>query len=231
MYDEHTRELAATLNYNGLRIPQHSSRIFCTKFVPDDPKVFLTGAWDNTSKIYDTRVGKPVGQFLGPMVCGDSIDIMGDQVLIGSYRNADNLSIWSLSQRKKIFDIDFEMAGRRDQDSGYLFCAKFSKPDGRVIFAGGAGKREFKVFENGCNTTGTFKQQTHITDLNQPVLAADTAHNGEQVCFALADGKLYNCYYRIQGQEPKGAGNDEDANKRTKQILDTTTTNDEDGFD
>jgi len=60
LYDEERRELVATMNSNGVKLPGHVSRIFCTKFLPDDPNVVISGGWDRTMKVYDTRIGKPV---------------------------------------------------------------------------------------------------------------------------------------------------------------------------
>jgi len=35
--------------------PGHSNRIFCVKFHPNDPNVLLSGGWDTTIQIWDTR--------------------------------------------------------------------------------------------------------------------------------------------------------------------------------
>ena len=86
LYDEASRELISTMNSNGVKIPGHVSRIFCTKFLPDDRNLLLTGGWDRTVKLYDTRVGRPVAQMGGPQICGDCIDINGDEVLCASNR-------------------------------------------------------------------------------------------------------------------------------------------------
>ena len=60
LYDEATRELITVMNSNGIKLPGHVSRIFCTKFHPDDKNIVITGGWDRTMKVYDTRIGKPV---------------------------------------------------------------------------------------------------------------------------------------------------------------------------
>lgn len=46
---------------NGFRMQGHTGRVFCTKFHPEDANVVISGGWDKIMKIYDTRVGKPVG--------------------------------------------------------------------------------------------------------------------------------------------------------------------------
>ena len=85
---------------NGLKLSGHQSRVFCTRFLPEDPNVVITGGWDRMMKIYDTRIGKPVGQILGANVSGDSIDVQGDQILAGNYSHTNPLAVYSLSMRK-----------------------------------------------------------------------------------------------------------------------------------
>ena len=60
LYDELTRQLITPMASNGIRLQGHTNRVFCTKFMPNDPNVVITGGWDRIMKIYDTRVGKPV---------------------------------------------------------------------------------------------------------------------------------------------------------------------------
>ena len=60
LYDELTRQLISPMYSNGLRVNGHQNRVFCTKFMPDDPNVCVTGGWDRIMKLYDTRIGKPV---------------------------------------------------------------------------------------------------------------------------------------------------------------------------
>ena len=66
LYDEATRELVSTMNSNGVKIPGHASRIFCTKFLPDDKNIVISGGWDRLMKVYDIRTGKPFAQIGGP---------------------------------------------------------------------------------------------------------------------------------------------------------------------
>lgn len=89
--------MVSSMRQNGIKIREHTNRIFCTKFLPDDPNVVLSGGWDRIMKIYDTRVGKPVGQILGPSVSGDSIDVAGDEIVAGNNSHVDPLAVYSLS--------------------------------------------------------------------------------------------------------------------------------------
>lgn len=137
----------------GLRLGGHSQRVFVVKFVPGSENVFLSGGWDNRVLIYDTRVQKPVGTIPNILSCGECLDIKDDVIVAASYRNKDNLGLYSLSMRSKIQKVDFDSSSRMDSDSGFLFCARFSKPDASVFFAAGGGKNDLKVFDNTSGNT------------------------------------------------------------------------------
>lgn len=60
LYDEVTRQLVCPMVSNGIKLMGHTNRVFCTKFLPEDPNVVITGGWDRIMKLYDTRIGRPV---------------------------------------------------------------------------------------------------------------------------------------------------------------------------
>lgn len=65
-----------------------------------DENTLLSGGWDNNILIWDVRAKNAVGNILGANISGDSLDVNGDTVLAGSYRNKDQLQLFSLSTRK-----------------------------------------------------------------------------------------------------------------------------------
>ena len=198
LYDEASRELVSTMNSNGIKLPGHASRVFCTKFVPDDPNVVISGGWDRIMKMYDTRIGKPVAQIGGPQICGDSIDISGDEILAGSNRQEKPLNIFSMSMRKKIVDIEWDNPIRRDYEAGYLYGARFSKDDYRsVIFACGAGRNEAKCFDNDTEGNGKYREVSHLSDNSAAILCLDTSPNGKSVAMGTNQGKVLISPYSI----------------------------------
>jgi WD40 repeat protein len=87
----------------------HKNKIFCVKTLNEDSNIIVSGGWDRMLKIFDIRTKGPVGSMLGPLICGsDAIDVQGDQILAGSHFGSSQLAIYSLSQRKKIVDIEWE---------------------------------------------------------------------------------------------------------------------------
>ena len=60
LYDELTRQQITAMSSNGIKLMGHTNRVFCTKWLTEDPNVVITGGWDRIMKIYDTRVGRPV---------------------------------------------------------------------------------------------------------------------------------------------------------------------------
>lgn len=106
--------------------------------------------------------------------------------------------MFSLSQRKAIFNIDWESASRKDIESGYLFGCKFSKPHPNIIIAGGAGKNELKIFENNADGSANFRVLTHIHDLESPCLSLDVTKSGDNFAFGCQDGRVFLCNYKLE---------------------------------
>ena len=149
LYDELTRQQISRMTSNGIKLDGHTNRVFCTKFLPEDTNVLLSGAWDRIMKVYDTRVGRPVAQILGPLVSGDCIDIHGDEILAGSNRHKNPLAVYSLSMGRVMTEIPFDPPNNTISESGYVLAARFSKDrDRSLIFAGGAGRNELRCWDN-----------------------------------------------------------------------------------
>lgn len=115
VYDETTKSLAFTMK--GLaEQPGHSNRIFCCKFNPSDSNMIVSGGWDNTIQIYDTRYRGPVSSIYGPHICGDCIEIRNDGVtmMTGSYRMDDVIEVWDLRVNRRVRTIPWEGTGTQD---------------------------------------------------------------------------------------------------------------------
>lgn len=84
VYDEQTRQLTETLEGGGGGLPGHTNRIFCAKFVSEDPNLIVSGGWDRNVKIWDLRSSQCVRGIIGPTISGDSIDVHDGFILTGS---------------------------------------------------------------------------------------------------------------------------------------------------
>ena len=85
-YDEQTRQEICLLEGGGSGLPGHTNRVFCAKYVAEDPNLIASGGWDQSIKIWDHRIGQCVRSIDGPNICGDSIDIHDGFILTGQYR-------------------------------------------------------------------------------------------------------------------------------------------------
>jgi hypothetical protein len=62
------------------------------KYNPYHKNLILSGSWDNTVAINDTRTQKTVSTILGPMISGEAIDVAHEHILLtGSYRSEEAL--------------------------------------------------------------------------------------------------------------------------------------------
>lgn len=69
-------------------------------------------------------------------------------------------------------DIEWEeVKVRKTDESGWLFSAKFSKPDAKFIFASGAGRNEFKVFDNSENNN--YRSVASLEGFGSPITSID----------------------------------------------------------
>ena len=37
--------------------PGHSNRVYCVKYNLENPKIIISGGWDQTMQVWDTRIG------------------------------------------------------------------------------------------------------------------------------------------------------------------------------
>ena len=86
------------MHTTSLKNVGHQNRIFGLKCNPNDENMVATAGWDRSLKIYDIRANKVVASIGGPLLVGDSLDILNDYIITGSNRNRDVMQIYSISQ-------------------------------------------------------------------------------------------------------------------------------------
>ena len=151
IYDEMTKQKIHVMAEGPGHHVGHSNRVFTVKFHPQDQNLLVSGGWDRTIQLYDLRTGSVVDSIFGPQISGDSLDLHEDLILTGSNRNKDVVQIFSLQKRQLIQNVDWELSSKKDLEAGFVYGARFSKPSPNLIFAGGAGRNEVKIFENNVD--------------------------------------------------------------------------------
>lgn len=191
IYDESTKsmtvEMTQGVGYSVTATPGHSNRVFSAKFVPFDDNLIVSGGWDNSIIIWDSRIGRAVRSIYGPHLCGDSLDMCGYEIVTGSWRPENQLEIWDYRTGGKVSDIPWSASTAHGQNACLLYAAQFSKDaKGKFIAAGGSGSNEAKVFDhaNGNQLIGT------VANMNRGVFSLDFSPDGSKIAVAGGDSSI-----------------------------------------
>lgn len=107
-YDERTSQLLSTLrDGDDHRTSGHTNRVFSARYQHNDGNVIVSGGWDTTIQLWDLRAGHSVYSYYGPNVCGDSLDVVDNYLIAGSWKASDQLYVFDLRARteaQNIFD-------------------------------------------------------------------------------------------------------------------------------
>jgi len=191
VYDEATKRLVQTLQGGDQKnTAGHSNRVFSLKYHPTHPNIILSGGWDNTVQIWDTRKGHSVRSIWNCYLCGDSVDFSadGNQVLTGSWRTENALQIWDFGTCEPVETIEWKAAeGNTSAATCMLFSAQFSKdPTSSMIVAGGSQENEAKFFSRGDKT----EPFGALVNLPKPVFSVDFSPNSKMAAIGSADGAV-----------------------------------------
>ena len=91
----------------------HSNRIFAVCFHPLESDILLSGGWDNTIQIWDSRISGAghgaVRSLFGADLCGDALQVSpdGNYVISGSWRPDDALQVWDFRSGRLVSSIPF----------------------------------------------------------------------------------------------------------------------------
>lgn len=119
----------------------------------------------------------------GPHICGDSMDIVDNTIVTGSWRPDNVLETWDFGTGKLIENIAWNQSAFQGSPC-MLYAAQFSKDSShRFIGAGGSGANEAKIFDrqNDNALVGS------ITGLSRGVFTLDFAGNDRNL-MAIAGG-------------------------------------------
>ena len=129
VYDEETNAIAHNLGSVGWKVfflnkilkdVGHNNRVFCVKFIPEEPNLLITGGWDCNVIFWDIRENKSIRSFIGPKIAGDAIDYKNGQVITGANRARGQLELWDFKQAELIKSIDYE-PGQKSENGAFVY--------------------------------------------------------------------------------------------------------------
>jgi len=144
IYDENKKSMSVELKMTD-QAPGHSNRVFSVKFSNNNPNILLSGGWDRTIQIWDTRLKKGVSSFYGPEIAGDAIDFRENDILTGSWRDSDQIQLWDIRNTKKPTTIPWDHNPKVVKDT-FVYTAQFGKTNSNYIIAGSSGTNEVRIF-------------------------------------------------------------------------------------
>lgn len=150
-----------------------------------EPNIIISGGWDHNVYFWDLRQERSYGQIQGPTVSGDALDMKGNLVLTGSWRNKDQLELWDYGMRKKIQNVDWEYG--KGVANSYIYSCQFSKMDDESIVAGCSTINEVKVFDR----MNDYRDFGRVTDMVKGVYSVDYANNSPLFSFCGGEGRVH----------------------------------------
>mmetsp|Transcript_38531 Transcript_38531/g.110608 ORF Transcript_38531/g.110608 Transcript_38531/m.110608 type:complete len:370 (+) Transcript_38531:116-1225(+) len=194
VYDEATKRHVQTLQGGDLKeTAGHSNRVFSLKYHPQHPHIILSGGWDNTVQVWDTRLGHSVRSLWNCYLCGDSVDFTADgsQILTGSWRTENALQLWDFgagNDAEVAETVDWKSAS--SQSTCMLFAAQCSKDAASsMIVAGGSQENEAKFFTRPADGRGVTPFGALIK-LPKPVFTVDFSASSRMAAIGSADGQI-----------------------------------------
>eukprot|EP00927_Polykrikos_kofoidii_P002643 TRINITY_DN11061_c0_g2_i1.p1 TRINITY_DN11061_c0_g2~~TRINITY_DN11061_c0_g2_i1.p1 ORF type:complete len:363 (+),score=67.92 TRINITY_DN11061_c0_g2_i1:146-1234(+) len=189
VYDEATKRLVQALQGGDQKTTAgHSNRVFSLKYHPQHPHILLSGGWDNTVQMWDTRKGHSVASIWNCYLCGDAVDFSadGETILTGSWRTEDSLQTFDFGTCKLLETIEWKTIAQ--PTSCMLFGAQFSKdPASSMIVAAGSQENEARFFQRGKDKTTAFGA---YLKLPKPVFSVDFSPSSKLAALGSADGMV-----------------------------------------
>lgn len=192
IYDEATKRQVQALQGGDLKnTAGHSNRVFALKYHPMHPHIILSGGWDNTVQVWDTRKGHSVRSLWNCYLCGDAVDFAadGETILTGSWRTENALQLWDLGTGNLAETVEWKSeSAEARHGTCMLFSAQFSKdPTSSMIVAGGSQENEAKFYDRSSGKAVPFGG---LVNLPKPVFSVDFSPNSRMAAVGCADGQI-----------------------------------------
>lgn len=189
IYDDETMKLKVKLDPFYTQKSGHTNRIFCVTYNKADPNLVASAGWDSTVIIHDLRKKGPISGILGPYVCGDSIEFCGKDVIVGSFRNENQLEVWDTRTTKKVKDISWDGDNFDSDVPVKIFTVSRSHHESinSIMIAGGGQSNELRVFNQD------YVPVARISDVSRSIFTSDISHHSDSFLFAGGDGVIRVC--------------------------------------
>eukprot|EP00033_Pygsuia_biforma_P002418 GCRY01002681.1.p1 GENE.GCRY01002681.1~~GCRY01002681.1.p1 ORF type:complete len:369 (+),score=84.52 GCRY01002681.1:157-1263(+) len=159
--------------------PGHSNRVYALKPSEDNPAVVLSGGWDDTVQVWDSRLAKSVMTIFGPHICGEGLDVHGNEIVTASWRKENPLELWDLRKGARLGGVEWF-------GHSYLYTCAFSHPSSTapLIAAGGGNLNEARVYER---SNGRLVGNVHREGLPRAVYSVDFSPDGTMLAVGSGD--------------------------------------------
>lgn len=174
--------------FSRLANPTHANRIYSLKFHEDDKNLIVSGGWDETLILWDLRMSHSANFIYGPLICGDSLDILHNEILTGSWRDSKQLQIWDLRNLKEKHYIEWKNEFLKEKP--FVYTCTFEKKYGNYIFVGSSGINEIRVYENGKK----YECLDIETGFKKGIYSLDAAKNKNQICYGTDKAGIFSYY-------------------------------------
>jgi hypothetical protein len=139
----------------------HSSKIYALKYHKDNPKILISGGWDDNVMFWDLNTGTSIGFIFGPHIYGEGLDInCFGEVLTASWRKENPLQIFDSDIRELKMNLEWNREENL-KTSTQLYCCKYSNDFGRLIYAGGSQVNSAKIFDWKGTPVATIDKLSH----------------------------------------------------------------------
>ena len=184
LVDESTMKILSTFSEGDSYTVGHTNRIFCITKVPGDDNMFISGGWDGTMFMWDIRSSNCVRTVFGPNVSGDSLDIKGNLILAGSYRERDSLELYDFKEFKKICNVDWNLS---KSTQNFITSCKFQKgQDSDLFIAGSSLTNQVGIFKKDI----VYNQVLSVVGIRKPVHAVGLTNKEKKFYFSTIDGEV-----------------------------------------
>jgi COMPASS component SWD3 len=165
IFDGVTRQQTAVLGGpDNKKVIGHSSRIYGLRYHKDNPKILISGGWNNYVIMWDLNTETPIRFITGPQIYGEGLDTnCFGEILTASWRKDDPLQIWDADTGSLKVNCDWNFQEREEniKTATHPYCCKFSNDFGKLIFAGGSQVNSVKIFDWAGNGVATIDKLSH----------------------------------------------------------------------